>query len=49
MIRSYRHIHQHKKERKIAAGIALKKKGRPPKTAIISETDKVDRLKYIIA
>ena len=40
---------QHKKERKIAAGIALKKKGRPPKNAIVSETDKVNELKYIIA
>ena len=40
---------QHKKERKIAAGISLKKKGRPPKNAIASETDKVNELKYIIA
>ena len=40
---------QHKKERKIAAGAALKKKGRPPKNALISESDKVNELKYIIA
>jgi len=40
---------QHKKERKIAAGIALKKKGRPPKDDKYTETDKVNELKYIIA
>ena len=39
---------QHKKERKIAAGIALKKKGRPPKDNKITQTDKVNELKYII-
>ncbi len=38
-----------RKERKIAAGIALKKKGRPPKDDKISNTDKVNELKYIIA
>ena len=37
------------KERKIAAGIALKKKGRPPKDGKYTETDKVNELKYIIA
>lgn len=40
---------QHKKERKIAAGIALKKKGRPPKDNKFTKTDKVNELKYIIA
>ena len=40
---------QHKKERKIAAGIALKKKGRPPKDDKNTETNKVNELKYIIA
>ena len=40
---------QHKKERKIAAGIALRKKGRPPKDSKYSKTDKVNELKYIIA
>ena len=37
-------------ERKIAAGIAIRKKGRPPKENKYSiETDKVNELKYIIA
>ena len=40
---------QHKKERKIAAGIALKKKGRLSKDNKITQTDKVNELKYIIA
>ena len=39
---------QHKKERKIAAGIALRKKGRPPKDANYTEADKINELKYII-
>ena len=39
-----------KKQRKIAAGIAIKKKGRPYKEDKYSiETDKVNELKYIIA
>ena len=36
-------------QRKLAAGIALKKKGRPPKDYIVSEQDKVAELKYILA
>ena len=36
-------------ERKIQAGIALKRRGRPPKDCIVSETDKVSELKYILA
>ena len=36
-------------QRKIAAGIALKRKGRPPKNYIVSEQDKVAELKYILA
>ncbi len=40
---------EHGKERKIAAGLALKKKGRPPKDDKFSNTDKVNELKYIIA
>ena len=40
---------QHKKERKLAAGIALKKKGRSLKDDKYAETDKVNELKYIIA
>ncbi len=36
------------KQRKIAAGIAIKKKGRPPKDYQVSEEDKVAQLRYII-
>ena len=36
-------------QRKVAAGIALKKKGRPPKDYVVSEQDKVAELKYILA
>lgn len=38
-----------RRQRKIDAGIALKKKGRPPKSDKITSTDKVNELKYIIA
>ena len=38
-----------RKQRKISAGIALKKKGRPPKDYFVSEQDKVAELKYILA
>ena len=38
-----------RKQRKLAAGIALKRKGRPPKDYAVSEQDKVAELKYIIA
>ena len=38
-----------RKQRKLAVGIALKKKGRPPKDDKFSNTDKVNELKYIIA
>ena len=37
------------KQRKIEAGIALKRKGRPPKDYVVSEQDKVAELRYIIA
>ena len=37
------------KQRKLAAGITLKKKGRPPKDCPVTETDKINELKYIIA
>ena len=37
------------KQRKLAAGIAIKKKGRPPKDYIVSEQDKVAELRYILA
>ena len=36
-------------QRKIGAGVALKRKGRPPKDYIVSEQDKVAELKYILA
>ena len=39
----------HRKERKIAAGIALKRKGRPAKDCVVGEQDKVSELKYILA
>lgn len=38
-----------RRQDKIAAGIALKRKGRPPKGYIVSEQDKVAELKYILA
>jgi transcriptional regulator len=37
------------KQRKVAAGVALRKKGRPSKNDKYTETDKVNELKYIIA
>jgi len=36
-------------QRKVEAGIALKKKGRPSKDYVISGQDKVNELKYILA
>ena len=36
-------------QRKLEAGIALKRKGRPPKDYIVTEQDKVGELKYILA
>jgi hypothetical protein len=33
----------------VSAGIALRKKGRPPKDDKYTETDKVNELKYIIS
>jgi len=38
-----------RKQRKLAAGVALKRKGRPPKNYVVSEQDKVAELKYILA
>ncbi len=38
-----------RRQDKIAAGIALKRKGRLPKDYIVSNQDKVDELKYILA
>ena len=37
-----------RKQEKIAAGIAIKKKGRPPKEYQVGEVDKVAQLRYII-
>lgn len=37
------------KQRKIEAGEALRRKGRPPKDHVVSEEDKIAELKYIIA
>lgn len=36
-------------QRKIAAGIALKKKGRPAKTSVVTEEDKLADLRYKLA
>ncbi len=50
---SYKQVHNfisryNAKQRKIEAGIALKRKGRPPKNCAVSEQDKVAELKYIL-
>ena len=37
------------KQRKLEAGIALRKKGRPPKNYVVTEEMKVAELKYLIA
>ena len=37
------------KERKIAAGIAIKKKGRPAKDCVVTEEDKLADLRYKLA
>jgi len=34
------------KKRKMAAGVALKKRGRPPKDSIVTDDDKVSLLRY---
>lgn len=39
----------HQNEQKIAAGIALKKKGRPAKNSTVTEEDKLAELKYKLA
>ena len=38
----------HREKRKLAAGIAIKKKGGPPKDYVVSNKDKIAELKYII-
>ena len=37
------------KQRKLNAGIAIRKKGRPSKDYVVSEQDKVAELRYILA
>ena len=37
------------KQRKIAAGISIKKKGRPAKDSVVSEEDKLADLRYKLA
>ena len=37
------------KRRKIAAGIAIKKKGRPAKDSVVTEEDKLAELRYKLA
>ena len=37
------------RQRKLEAGIALKKRGRPPRDYVVREEDKIAELKYIIA
>ena len=36
-------------QRKLEAGIAIKRKGRPPKDFVVTDQDKVAELKYILA
>ena len=38
-----------RKQRKIAAGLAIRRKGRPPKDYEVSEADRISELRYIIA
>ena len=38
-----------RKQREIAAGLAVKRPGRPPKDYVVSEQDKIAELKYILA
>ena len=50
---SYEQTHEffkryNRKQRKIAAGLAIRRKGRPPKDYVVSDEDKIKELKYII-
>ena len=40
---------ENRNKRKIEAGIALKKKGRPPKDYVVIKEDKIAELRYILA
>ena len=51
---SYEQIHNfisryNERQRRISAGIAIKRKGRPPKNYVVREEDKVAELRYILA
>ena len=51
---SYDQIHNfisrhNERQRKLSAGIVIKKKGRPPRNYVVSERDKVAELRYILA
>ncbi len=51
---TYKQVHNcitryNTRQKKLAAGIALKRKGRPPKDYVVSEHDKVAELRYILA
>ncbi len=51
---SFKQLHNfytryNKRQQKIAAGMCLKRKGRPPKDYVVTEQDKVAELKYILA
>ena len=47
-IRGFIKRYNHKQQR-IEAGVALKKKGRPPKNYVVPEAEKINELKYIIS
>ncbi len=51
---SFEQIHNfisryNERQRCISAGIAIKRKGRPPKNYVVKEEDKVAELRYILA
>ena len=51
---TYKQLHNfisryNRNQRKVSEGIAIKRKGRPPKDDKYSDTDKISELKYIIA
>ena len=51
---SYEQIHNfvsrhNERQRKMAAGVVIKRKGRPPKDYVVSEQDKVAELRCILA
>ena len=51
---SFKQVHnffyrQRVNQRKLAAGISLKRRGRPPKDYLVSNQDEIAELKYILA